>query len=77
MISHHYPLQVVLYQAALHAHLRRRLVGYDPQRHLGPAHWIFLRGAGRGPGDGVVTIDPDPALLDTVLATLGGVHDAL
>jgi exodeoxyribonuclease V beta subunit len=44
MQAERYDLQALLYQFALHRHLRRRLRGYDPQRHLGGAFFLFLRG---------------------------------
>lgn len=40
----HYPLQALLYLVALHRYLRWRITGYDPQRHLAGAHYLFLRG---------------------------------
>ena len=44
MISAHYPLQALLYSAALHRYLRWRLPGYDPEKHLGGVLYLFLRG---------------------------------
>ena len=48
MIDAHYPLQALLYSAALHRFLRWRLGGgrdgYDPERHLGGVLYLFLRG---------------------------------
>jgi exodeoxyribonuclease V beta subunit len=44
MMDAHYPLQALLYSAALHRFLRWRLRGYDPERHLGGALYLFLRG---------------------------------
>jgi exodeoxyribonuclease V beta subunit len=44
MIEAHYPLQALLYSAALHRFLRWRLAGYDPDRHLGGVLYLFLRG---------------------------------
>jgi exodeoxyribonuclease V beta subunit len=44
MIDAHYPLQALLYSAALHRFLRWRLRGYDPERHLGGVLYLFLRG---------------------------------
>ncbi|MEZ0285633.1 MAG: UvrD-helicase domain-containing protein, partial [Thermoleophilia bacterium] len=40
----HYPLQALLYLVALHRYLRWRLPGYDPDRHLAGAGYLFLRG---------------------------------
>jgi exodeoxyribonuclease V beta subunit len=44
MAAHHYPLQALLYAAALHRYLRWRQPGYDPAVHLGGAAYLFLRG---------------------------------
>ena len=54
MIEAHYPLQALLYCAALHRYLRWRQPGYDPQQHLGGALYLFLRGMvpGRSCADG-------------------------
>ena len=49
MLDAHYPLQALLYSAALHRFLRWRLGGYDPARHLGGVLYLFLRGM-CGPG---------------------------
>ena len=40
----HYPLQALLYVAALHRYLRWRLPDYDPDRHLAGVLYLFLRG---------------------------------
>ena len=44
MQTAHYPLQALLYEVALHRMLRWRLSDYDPERHLGGALYLFLRG---------------------------------
>jgi exodeoxyribonuclease V beta subunit len=44
MRAAHYPLQALLYSAALHRFLRWRLPGYDPETHLGGVLYLFLRG---------------------------------
>ncbi|AZZ40725.1 exodeoxyribonuclease V subunit beta [Acidipropionibacterium jensenii] len=44
MIDSHYPLQAILYSAALHRFLAARLPGYDPARHLGGVGYLFVRG---------------------------------
>jgi exodeoxyribonuclease V beta subunit len=44
MLRTHYVLQALLYCAALHRYLRWRLPDYDPERHLGGVHYLFLRG---------------------------------
>ena len=72
MLHHHYPLQAHLYLVALHRHLRWRLPGYRPERHLGGYVYVFLRGMpGRdGWTDGVVGPGRlvEPAPLERVLA---------
>jgi len=40
----HYPLQAMLYLTALHRFLRWRVAGYQPDEHLGPVLYLFLRG---------------------------------
>ena len=49
----HYPLQAILYSAALHRYLGQRLVGYSPERHLGGVGYLFVRGMA-GPDTPVV-----------------------
>ncbi len=44
MIRAHYPLQAMLYSAALHRYLRWRQRAYDPATHLGGVLYLFLRG---------------------------------
>ena len=44
MLHGEYPLQALLYLVGLHRLLGRRLAGYDPQRHLGGAAFLFVRG---------------------------------
>ena len=49
MAGHDYPLQALLYSAALHRYLRWRLTDYDPAIHLGGIAYLFVRGmTGRG-----------------------------
>ena len=44
MTAAHYPLQALLYGAALHRFLRWRLPDYQPERHLGGVLYLFVRG---------------------------------
>ena len=44
MRVHHYDLQLNLYVLALHRYLARTLPGYDYDRHVGGAFYLFLRG---------------------------------
>ena len=46
ILEHRYDLQYVLYLLALHRQLKARLPGYDYDRHVGGALFIFLRGLG-------------------------------
>jgi exodeoxyribonuclease V beta subunit len=39
-----YPLQALLYSVALHRFLRWRQPGYDPDRHLAGAVYLYVRG---------------------------------
>ena len=50
----HYPLQAILYMVALHRYLRWRLPEYDPEKHLGGAVYLFVRGMA---GPGAPTVD--------------------
>jgi len=43
-----YHLQYLLYLVALDRYLRRRVAGYDPERHLGGAVYLFVRGVRPG-----------------------------
>jgi exodeoxyribonuclease V beta subunit len=61
----HYGLQALLYTVALHRYLRWRLPGYDPERHLAGAHYLFLRGM-NGPPGGVFSWQPDAALVQAL-----------
>ena len=54
--------------------LRARLgPDYDPDRHLGGAVYVFLRGL-RGPAAGTVFDRPDTALIAALDAQFGGAH---
>ena len=44
MVDHDYYLQFLLYTVALHRYLRRRVPGYDYQRHFGGVRYLFIRG---------------------------------
>ena len=44
MLRAHYGLQALLYLVAAHRYLRWRMPGYEPQRNLGGALYLFLRG---------------------------------
>jgi exodeoxyribonuclease V beta subunit len=79
MIHHHYPLQALLYAVALHRFLRWRVAGYDPDRHLGPIGYLFLRGmvgpdtpAPDGRAYGVFAWTLPPGLVDDLSRVLAG-----
>ncbi|MGE3728022.1 MAG: exodeoxyribonuclease V subunit beta [Candidatus Sericytochromatia bacterium] len=64
LTQHLYPLQYHLYLVALHRYLRYRLPDYAPERHLGGALVLFLRGMNPElPGNGVFFEAPDPAVI--------------
>ena len=73
MQRHHYCLQALLYLVALHRFLRWRLPGYDADRHLAGAVYLFLRGlAGEstplvdGLTCGVFSWSPPPGLVSSL-----------
>ncbi|MHB1064447.1 MAG: UvrD-helicase domain-containing protein [Georgenia sp.] len=80
MMRTHYPLQLLLYLAALHRYLRWRQRGYDPERHLGGALYLFVRGmcgphtpvADDGNPYGVMAWRPPTALVVDLSALLEG-----
>lgn len=57
MSQAHYPLQALLYCAALHRYLDWRLPGYDPGLHLGGVGYLFVRGM-VGPDNPVIGTMP-------------------
>jgi exodeoxyribonuclease V beta subunit len=57
MAAHHYPLQALLYEVALHRYLRWRVRGYQPARHLGGIAYLFVRGMA---GEGTPVMDGIP-----------------
>ncbi|MBO3084715.1 UvrD-helicase domain-containing protein [Cellulomonas fengjieae] len=79
MMDAHYPLQLLLYSAALHRYLRWRLPAYDPAAHLGGGLYLFLRGMA-GPTTpvhdgvpfGVVSWRPPAALVVALSDLLAG-----
>jgi exodeoxyribonuclease V beta subunit len=74
MQDKHYLLQALIYLVALHRHLRARLTGYDADRDLAGAAYLFVRGVGAGtdPGNGVVAWRPSGELLDALSEVFGG-----
>jgi len=69
--AHHYDLQYLIYSLALHRHLRARLPGYDPARHLGGVQYLFVRGLQPDdPTRGVHRDQPPVALIEQLDALL-------
>ncbi|WP_257478818.1 UvrD-helicase domain-containing protein [Acidipropionibacterium jensenii] len=75
MIGSHYPLQAILYSAALHRFLAARLSGYDPARHLGGVGYLFVRGMTPDHGHGIFAWYPRPELIVRVSEVLTGRRD--
>jgi exodeoxyribonuclease V beta subunit len=68
MRAHRYDLQYLIYTLALHRYLRRRLRGYEYERHFGGAYYLFLRGMRpeQGPRFGVYYDRPPVALVEAL-----------
>ncbi|MEB4589392.1 exodeoxyribonuclease V subunit beta [Candidatus Thiothrix sp. Deng01] len=67
MAEHHYYLQYLIYCLALHRYLRQRLAGYDWDKHVGGALYLFLRGMNPAQaGSGIVFHRPDAALMEAL-----------
>ena len=70
MAEHRYDVQAALYLLALHRLLRARLgVAYEPERQLGGAVYLFLRGID-GPAQGCCTLPAPLPLLQALDAML-------
>jgi exodeoxyribonuclease V beta subunit len=74
MLAHRYDLQSVLYTLALHRLLKARLPGYDYDRHVGGALYLFLRGVD-ATGRGVYGERPPRALIQRLDAEFSGRED--
>ena len=57
MADHRYDLQGAFYLLALHRLLSVSVPGYDYERDVGGALFLFVRGAGR-PGEGIYRLRP-------------------
>ncbi len=62
MIAAHYPLQALIYCAAVHRLLSWRLPHYDPDRHLGGVGYLFVRGMS-GPNNPVISSMPTGVMI--------------
>lgn len=75
MMEAHYPLQALLYSAALHRYLRWRLPDYDPTTDFGGVLYLFVRGMA-GPetpdGCGVFSWRPPAGLVVELSELLDG-----
>jgi exodeoxyribonuclease V beta subunit len=70
MAHHRYDVQAAIYMLALHRLLKLRLgQDYQPEKHLGGAVYLFLRGI-KGPERGVCLIPASMALMDALDAML-------
>jgi len=66
MASHRYDVQAAIYLLALHRLLKARLGGsYHPEKQLGGAVYLYLRGI-NGPQSGVCLVPPCIPLLDAL-----------
>jgi exodeoxyribonuclease V beta subunit len=74
MREHHYDLQLLIYCVALHRYLGTRVAGYDYDRHVGHALYLFVRGIGVAPLAGIHAERPSRALIEAIDALLGGSH---
>lgn len=74
MRQHGYELQALIYLLALHRFLIQRLgARYDPERQLGGAFYLFVRGVRRSwPQAGIWHWRPDIAWLERLSALLAG-----
>ena len=70
LLEKRYDVQSVLYMLALHRLLKVRLSDYDPDRHLGGAAYLFIRGIGSA-GAGVVMQQPSAQLIITLDVLMG------
>jgi exodeoxyribonuclease V beta subunit len=71
ILDKRYDLQYILYLLALHRLLKARLPGYDYDRHIGGAVYLFLRGI-HAPGAGAFTDKPPRQLIEQLDALFDG-----
>jgi exodeoxyribonuclease V beta subunit len=76
MDRHHYHLQYLLYTAALHRYLQRRLPEYAYDKHFGGVLYLFVRGVRKGwigrdgKAAGVYSARPDQRLIEDLSALM-------
>jgi exodeoxyribonuclease V beta subunit len=77
MQAERYVLQYHIYTLALHRYLALRLPGYRYAKHFGGVAYVFIRGIDSrlGPGLGVYTVRPDPALVQDLEEELIAGHE--
>ncbi len=78
VLAERYDVQYCLYLLALHRLLKTRLGnGYDYDRHIGGALYLFLRGI-HGPASGIHAEKPPKILIDSLDSLFAGreLHDA-
>jgi len=69
-----YHLQYLIYTVAVHRYLRRRLPGYDYDRHFGGVRYLFLRGMrpDQGLNSGVFAERPSRELIEALDRYIAG-----
>jgi exodeoxyribonuclease V beta subunit len=74
MEENFYILQYTFYTLALTQYLKRRVQGYDYDRHFGGVFYVFLRGVdpGKGPEFGVYRDKPRRDLIEALSKELIG-----
>ena len=66
MDHNHYRFQALLYVVAVDRYLHQRIKGYERERHLGDAFYLFVRGMGLAAGAGVWRHRFSDELIDAV-----------
>jgi exodeoxyribonuclease V beta subunit len=63
MATHHYYLQALIYQVALHRYLKLNKSNYDITQHLGGAWYLFVRGIDKKSSNGIYHFQPPSELI--------------
>lgn len=66
MVEHDYVVQLLFYLVAAHRFLRTRLAGYDYDRHVAGASYVFLRGLCGDDQYGWCNVAPPRALIEAI-----------